>query len=141
MEKSELILPIDPLTRQVAAILRYGPEVRLEEMRLYGVLLALRSPRTEFRDTFRFARGPSAGITYSPTNGECSPMCGMAGPIAHHRTGVVAAVSKYGNAAYKRRSAQVQGNAEAGRSAYGAASRSITERMEYGRSRSWHAVT
>src|SRR5580693_2890071 len=50
-----------------------------------------------------------------------------AGPIAHHRIGVVAAVSKYGNAAYKRRSAQMKGNAEAGRSAYGAASMKATE--------------
>ena len=37
----------------------------------------------------------------------------MAGPIAHHRMSVVAAISKNGNAAYKRRPEQMKGNAEA----------------------------
>ena len=50
-----------------------------------------------------------------------------AGPIAHHRIGVVAAISKYGNATYERRFAQMKRNAEAGRSAYGAASMKATE--------------
>ena len=39
------------------------------------------SPQSPFLGTFRFARRPSAGITYSPTCGLCSPMRGMAGPI------------------------------------------------------------
>jgi hypothetical protein len=38
-----------------------GPEVRLEEMRLYGVLLALRSPRTPFRTNFRVGDDPGVG--------------------------------------------------------------------------------
>jgi len=51
---SRVILPVGR-ARLLATGLPRGPEVRFEETRWYGALLALRSLRTPFLDSFRVA--------------------------------------------------------------------------------------
>jgi hypothetical protein len=61
-----------------------GPEVRLEEMRSYGLLFAPRFPRNPFLENFRYVNA-SAFVGTDPT-GELIPVCLSLGGTARNVT-------------------------------------------------------